>query len=419
MRSTTVRWIILITSLVMGVVIAAQLFWLNKIYNYEQKSFNTSVIKSIQGVYEDLELTSSPHAELRQLVEHPDANTFIFKIDSIPQKEELLENISDNFEDFQVFSDCHVALYETPDNHLLYQGLLRMVTSKQHNSIPDNLPVFKRNYTYIRLYFPYRSQYLLNYMFWWIISAAFLLVVLIGFSLSIFFLYRQKFLNEIQKDFIQNVTHEFQTPLTTLALGLDAIAKPSIHDQPQKFEQYINMLKIQTVYLKQHVENLMSVLKAEAYGLVMQKNNVNPNELIRNALLQLNAIVEEKDARVDLSLEQSNTVIKADGNSLYVAILNLLSNALKYSKQPVITIETKTSNGRYSISVKDNGIGFNEKVKRRIFKKFYRVPTGNVHDVKGLGLGLYFVKKVIKGHKGSITVKSTPGQGSEFIIELP
>ena len=338
MRSTTVRWIILITSLVMGVVIAAQLFWLNKIYNYEQKSFNTSVIKSIQGVYEDLELTSSPHAELRQLVEHPDANTFIFKIDSIPQKEELLENISDNFEDFQVFSDCHVALYETPDNHLLYQGLLRMVTSKQYKGIPVNLPVFKKNYTYIRLYFPYRSQYLLNYMFWWIISAAFLLVVLIGFSLSIFFLYRQKFLNEIQKDFIQNVTHEFQTPLTTLALGLDAIAKPSIHDQPQKFEQYINMLKIQTVYLKQHVENLMSVLKAEAYGLVMQKNNVNPNELIRNALLQLNAIVEEKDARVDLSLEQSNTAIKADGNSLYVAILNLLSNALKYSKQPVITI---------------------------------------------------------------------------------
>ncbi len=215
MRSTTLRWIILITSVVMGMLVTAQLYWLNKIYNYEQKEFNTSVIKSIQGVYEDLELTTSPITQLRKLIEQPDANTFLFKIDSIPTREILFENLSDNLEDFQVFTDCHVALYESPKNHLLYEGYLQSLVLKHSRNNVSTLKASKKNYTYIRLYFPYRSQYILNSMMWWIGSAVFLLLVLVAFSLSIFYLYKQKFLNEIQNDFIQNVTHEFQTPLTT------------------------------------------------------------------------------------------------------------------------------------------------------------------------------------------------------------
>ena len=419
MRSATIRWIILLTALAIGLLVSAQLFWLNKIYNYEQKEFSTSVIKSIQGVYEDLQLTTSNTTQLQKLIEQPDPNTFLFKIDSIPPKLMLLDDILDNFEDFQVFADCKVALYNPKSHRYLYEMYLPSADTKHPKSSGIDLQLYKKDYAYVHLYFPNRNQYILNSMTWWITSGVLLLIVLVALSLSIFFLYRQKFLNEIQNDFIQNVTHEFQTPLTTLIVGIDAIAKPSIIEHPQRFEIYIKLMRAQTAYLKHHIENLMKVLKAEANGLIMDKREVIPNELIEKALLQLYAVIEEKHAIVKLSLEKNNTAIYADDSSLFVAIVNVISNALKYSKEPLIVIETKTINSKFFISIKDNGVGIEDKSRSKLFKKFYRVPSGEVHNVKGLGLGLYFVKKVIDGHKGTITVKSMAGKGSEFIIELP
>ena len=355
---------------------------------------------------------------MQKLIEQPDANTFLFKIDSIPTKKLLLNDLLDNLEDFQVFADCKVALYDPGTHKYLYEMYLPSADTKHHDSGLDLKP-YQKKYAYVHLYFPYRNQYILNSMIWWITSGILLLLVLVALSLSIFYLYRQKFLNEIQNDFIQNVTHEFQTPLTALIVGLDAIAKPSIAKQADKLEIYIKLMQAQTIYLKHHIENLMKVLKAEASGLVMDKSEVAPHELIKKAIAQLYPVIEEKHAIVELSPEETNVAVHADDSSLYVAILNLISNALKYAKEPLIKIETKVINSRYSISIKDNGVGIDEKSKRKLFKKFYRVPSGDVHNVKGLGLGLYFVKKVIDGHKGTITVKSTAGIGSEFIIELP
>lgn len=420
MRSSTLRWIILITTFAIGLIILAQLFWLNKIYNYEQKQFSSSVIKSIQGVYEDLGLTNVAAAtQLQKLVEQPDANTFLFKIDSIPAQKVLLNNILDNLEDFQVFADCKVALYSPEAKKYLYEVYLPSADTKHRQNSGINLKLYQKKYAFVHMFFPHRHQYILNSMLWWIVSGVLLLLVLIALSLSIFFLYRQKFLNEIQNDFIQNVTHEFQTPLTALTVGLDAIAKPSILKQQDKFETYVKLMQAQTEYLRHHIENLMKVLKAESGGLVMDKSEVVPNDLIKKATTQLYPIIEEKRAKVELLTENTNAVIQANGSSLYVAILNLISNALKYAKEPLVKIETKLLNNKYSISIKDNGVGIDEKARRKLFKKFYRVPSGDVHNVKGLGLGLYFVKKVIDGHKGTITVKSTAGQGSEFTIELP
>jgi len=234
-----------------------------------------------------------------------------------------------------------------------------------------------------------------------------------------FHLYRQKFLNEVQNDFIRNVTHEFQTPLTTLMVGLDAIAKPSIINYPEKLEKYTRLMQGQTAYLKQHIENLMKVLKADTTGLVLERLAVSPNELIKQATEQLHVNIEEKKATLQLELEQNNTLIEVDKSGLYVAILNLLSNAIKYSNNPMIIVKTAVVNGRFQISVKDNGIGIEEQFQKKLFRKFYRVPTGDVHNVKGLGLGLYFVKKVIDENRGTILVKSISGIGSEFVIELP
>ncbi|MEO5890742.1 MAG: HAMP domain-containing sensor histidine kinase [Ferruginibacter sp.] len=419
MRSVTFKWIILLSTILIGLLVSAQLFWLNKIYNYDQKEFTTSVLKSIQGVYEDLELSDSSGPELQTLIEQPNINTFLFKIDSIPPKDTLLNTILNNLEDFGVFTDCKVALYDDSSHSYVYEAYIPTAASKHRDNSGIDLALYKNNYPYVQLYFPHRSQYIISSMAWWIISSILLLLILIALGFSMFHLYRQKFLNEVQNDFIRNVTHEFQTPLTTLMVGLDAISRPSIIDNPAKLEKYTRLMQGQTAYLKQHIENLMKVLKAEANGLVIEKEEIIPNELIKKAVAQLNVSIEEKSAKVDLLLEPKNTTIAADKSGLYVAILNLISNAVKYSNDPIIIIETKVINGIYTISVKDNGVGIEEQYQKKLFRKFYRVPTGDVHNVKGLGLGLYFVKKVIDENKGTIHLKSITGIGSEFVIELP
>lgn len=419
MRSTTLRWIILITIVAISLLVVAQLFWLSKIYFFEQKEFSNSVIKSIQGVYEDLELSKSSADQLQERIEHPDPNTFIFSIDKIPQKDTLVDGIINNLENFQVFADCKVAVYDINLGKYVFTTYLPAATSTQKSYVNYTLRQYSKQHSYVVLFFPNRNKYILSYMIWWILSCVFLLIVLIALALSIFYLYKQKFLNEIQNDFIQNVTHEFQTPLTTLILGLDTIGKPGMINQPEKFDRYIKLMRIQTDYLKHHIENLMKVLKAEANGLILEKNDVVPNVLLQNTVAQLHTIIEEKKAQIVWLLEHNNTNIKADNSSLYMSLLNLISNALKYSSEPVITIQTKRNHHHYFISVKDNGIGIDKSLNKKLFKKFYRIPEGDVHSVKGLGLGLYFVKKIIEGHNGKITIISKINQGSEFIIELP
>ena len=419
MRSATFKWIILISTITIGLLVAAQLFWLNKIYNYEQKEFNNSVIKSIQGVYEDLELMDSTTTHLQKLIEQPTTNSFLFRISNMPFKDSLPDNVLNNLEAFNVFADCKLGLYDNRSHRYLLQSYLPTAASKNPEINAVGLPVYQKEYPYILLYFPYRNQYILGEMTWWITSSSILLLLLIALGVSVFYLYRQKFLNEIQNDFIRNVTHEFQTPLTTLTVGLDAISKSSMIVQPEKLAKYTRLMQGQTNYLKQHIDNLMKVMQADANGLLIQKEAVAPNELIKEAIKQLYIAIEEKNARIDFMPEETNTTILADKSSLYVAILNIISNAIKYSVNPFIIIETKVANDKYYISVKDNGIGIDDQYKKNLFKKFYRIPSGDVHDSKGLGLGLYFVKKVIDEHKGSIHIKSIKGIGTEFIIELP
>ena len=419
MRSATFKWIILISTITIGLLVAAQLFWLNKIYNYEQKEFNNSVIKSIQGVYEDLELMDSTTTHLQKLIEQPTTNSFLFRISNMPFKDSLPDNVLNNLEAFNVFADCKLGLYDNRSHRYLLQSYLPTAASKNPGINAVGLPVYQKEYPYILLYFPYRNQYILGEMTWWITSSSILLLLLIALGVSVFYLYRQKFLNEIQNDFIRNVTHEFQTPLTTLTVGLDAISKSSMIVQPEKLAKYTRLMQGQTNYLKQHIDNLMKVMQADANGLLIQKEAVAPNELIKEAIKQLYIAIEEKNARIDFMPEETNTTILADKSNLYVAILNIISNAIKYSVNPFIIIETKVANNKYYISVKDNGIGIDDQYKKNLFKKFYRIPSGDVHDTKGLGLGLYFVKKVIDEHKGSIHIKSIKGIGTEFIIELP
>lgn len=419
MRSATLKQIILIISISIGVIILIQIFWLNKQFVYEQKEFTTNVIKSVRGFYEDF--GSNAGLQMSKSIEFPNNNTFIIKMeDTIPPENALVDSLRSELDQTNVIAECKIALYDKDLQHYAYEVQLPTLASREEaisNSI--DLPVLKRGFSYVYLFFPNRNKYIIGQMIWLISTSVLLVFLMAGLGISLFFLYKQKFLVETQNDFIRNVTHEFQTPLATLTLGLDALSKPTIYEHPEKLEKYRGLMHGQVNYLKQHINNLVKVIKTDSVGMELHKERVNVNQLIRDAVAQLHFTLSDKKGDIKLELEKQDIMVLADGDNLFAAILNVISNAIKYSPDPWIIISTKQDAEQYTIVIKDCGIGIAESDKRKLFKKFYRVPKGDQHNVKGLGLGLYFVKKIIDSHKGRITVHSILNVGTEFKIQIP
>jgi two-component system phosphate regulon sensor histidine kinase PhoR len=419
MRSGTLKRIILLISIVISVIILVQLFWLNKQYDFEQKVFTTNVVKAVRGFYEDFGSTAGQ--QMSKAVEFPNNNTFLIAMgDSIPAKNALVDSLRSELDQQDIFANCKIALYDKGSQQIKYEVLLPELASREEATSNEiDLPLLKRNYSYVYLFFPNRNLYILSQMTWLILISVLLIMLLTGLGMSLFYLYKQKFLVETQNDFIRNVTHEFQTPLATLKLGLDALAKPTVNEHPEKMEKYRVLMQGQVNYLKQHINNLVKVIKTDSIQIELHKERTNINRLIRDAIAQLHFSIEDKKGTVDLQLEKHDMEISVDANNLFIAILNIISNAIKYSPVPHLTIITNHENNFYCITIKDNGVGIEQRYIKQLFKKFYRVPTGDLHDVKGLGLGLYFVKKIIDSHKGKIIIHSIKDVGTEFIILLP
>jgi two-component system phosphate regulon sensor histidine kinase PhoR len=419
MRSNTIRLFILIASVLIAIIIAVQVYWLNKTYTFEKNEFNTSVIKSIRGVYEDLPLLYESTEKLQSLIEKTDADSYTFRSDSIPVKDSLALYMHNELESFDIFTDCKLAVYDHNKGQYVYHAYLPSAGSSKTSDTSMVMPFVAKEYSYVYLFFPHRNKYIISQMTGWIVSSALLLLVLIGFGASLYYFFKQKFLVEIQKDFINNVTHEFSTPLSVIELSVEGLNKPADKKNPEKQEKYINAIRYQSEYLKNHISNLVTTVVADDYKFELKIASVTPNELLKKAVAQLEPLLNKKNGVIEWNLEESNEQIQADEENLYLAIFNIINNAIKYSSQPKIIVTTIKNSYKYTISIKDNGTGIESSEHKKIFKKFYRVHNGNVHNAKGLGLGLYFAKKVIDYHQGKIDVQSLPGIGTEFKIELP
>jgi two-component system, OmpR family, phosphate regulon sensor histidine kinase PhoR len=421
MRSTTLRWIMLSCSIIITLILLAQLYWLKRVYNLEDQQFNSGVIKSIRGLFSDIEIGKDPRMQINQVVNMVDAHTYMVKLDSIPQKDSLEHYLRGEFEDFDVWADCNVGVFNSSQQTFSYQFYLSTAASSYPQVADPNLPVIKKGHHYLLLDFPHRSKYIIHEMMFWIVGAVLLLLILIGLSISLLYLYRQKFLNELQKDFVDNFTHEFKTPLAVMKIAGDVLVQPGIVNKPDRLRKYSTVMLEQTEHLQQQVERLLKTTAGNSNRLVLKKEPCQLNLLAQKAIEQIEPLIKSKGANVELVTDENEPVIYADKNHLQLVIINLLENALKYCKnQPHIIIQLHNGDSDlYTISVKDNGIGIDKKNIKYLFNKFYRVPTGNIHDVTGFGLGLNFVKKVIDAHNGKVSINSVPGIGTEFKIQLP
>ncbi|MBX3254850.1 MAG: HAMP domain-containing histidine kinase [Chitinophagaceae bacterium] len=419
MRSSTLKWIVLTGTLVIALIIAIQLYWLNHIYKLEQKQFGTNVVKCVRGLFEDISLTNDPAGHLQQQITvQPDANTFIVRIDKLPPRESFVNYLAQELTDFDILTACKTAVYDKNSQQYIYQLYIPSPATDSALNITD-LALYPASYHYILLHFPERSRYILSQMNFWIIGSIVLVLVLIGLALSMFYFYKQKFLVEIQKDFVNNFTHEFKTPLAVMKIAGDVLSQPEIIKQPERMSRYASIIQNETEHLQNQVERLLKMAVSEKGNLNVEMQSFDVRELIEQAVAKLQPLMEASNAKIEIKVPEEGTVITADKAHLELAIVNLIENGIKYSGSPLIVIETGNNGAESFIAVKDNGVGIDKKYFRNIFKKFYRIPTGDVHNVKGFGLGLNFVKKIVDAHNGRIVVNSVPGIGTEFRIIIP
>jgi two-component system phosphate regulon sensor histidine kinase PhoR len=417
-RSKTLRLVILISTVLVTIIIAVQLFWLQKVYRYEEKQFNINVSKSIRGLYDDMQLVNDVSDNVQKKIENPKPDLYLLRIDCNPYLDSLWVNLKAELTDFDVYTDCKAAIYIHDKDTFTIEEYIDLPDAYQAPEQSAAIPVLKRDYSYIALFFPHRGQYILKQMYLWIASGILLLLVLTAFGASIFYLYRQKFLNETQKDFVNNFTHEFKTPLAVIKIAAEVLQQPDITAKQDKLQNYAGIIGEQTTHLQSQIQRLLEISYTDRSAIPLEKEAFNINTVLQQAINNLQPLIEQKNAVITTAFAPTDTMITADKYYMLLTFINLIENAIKYATQPKIFISTYTEGNDCCTLIQDNGVGISKENHKKIFDRFFRITKGDLHTTKGFGLGLSFVKKIVDAHGGKVEVKSKLGEGSTFIIKI-
>ncbi|WP_439582529.1 sensor histidine kinase [Dyadobacter bucti] len=288
-------------------------------------------------------------------------------------------------------------------------------------SLFPNETLSAQNALYV--YFPDQQKYILSNMGVMFGGSGILIVVIMAcFYMAVTTIVRQKKLSDIKNDFINNMTHEFKTPISTIALAAEMAQENSatVTQNGSRLDRYLGIIREENRRLGTHVEKVLQMALLDKGHVKLKISDANIHDLIEKALNGQSVQIEQKEGEVELEFDANNEIVSADEVHISNILNNLIDNAIKYSPEKLyLAIRTKNENDGISVSISDHGIGMNREQQQRIFDTFYRVPTGNVHDVKGFGLGLSYVKKMVEAHEGTVEVESKPGEGSTFTVWLP
>jgi signal transduction histidine kinase len=307
----------------------------------------------------------------------------------------------------------------------------KMVPIKSQFFTPDQLnspyrvtlfpnDVFQKPH-YLIVFFHGEKTHILKSFAWILTTSMFFTIVIIVTSIiSIFFMIRQKRISDIKTDFINNMTHEFKTPIATISIAADSINNPKVIEEPGRIRDYTKIIKEENQRMNTRVEQVLQMALIDSKDFQLRPVEIDAHELIRRAVEHFRLIIARRDGLLNLNLDAGKSVVMADADHFRNVILNLLDNANKYSpSQPEITVTTSNRSGKILIAIEDKGMGMDPETRRKVFDKFFRYSTGNIHNIKGFGLGLSYVKAIVGAHKGEVFVQSEVGKGSRFEISMP
>ncbi len=313
----------------------------------------------------------------------------------------------------QIVSDNFARLYQdTAKNKSIVYPLISPSGSISEGVSPEELLV---------IVIPDFKSIVWKQMSWMIIgSVLFTILIFVAFFVTLKALLKQKKLSEIKSDFINNMTHEFKTPLATISLAVDALKNDKVFGNKEKMTYFTGIIKEENKRMNKQVETILQAALLDKQEVQLNLKKLHAHELINSALNNIHLQVEEKQGKLETNLAAAKDLVLADEVHFTNLISNLLDNAVKYSKDNLLIIlTTQNTASHFKIKIEDNGIGMNKETVSRIFEKFYRAHTGNLHNVKGFGLGLSYVKTMVDAHHGSIKADSVPGKGTSFYLSFP
>lgn len=306
------------------------------------------------------------------------------------------------------------ALEDTANNRIYYLDITPLPGSETESLVPSESVV---------VVFPEIQNFIFSSLGWMIAGAIlFTLIILAAFYITVRALIRQKKLSEIKSDFINNMTHELKTPLATISLAVDAIRNPKVVGNPDKLQYFSSIIKDENKRMNKQVETILQAALLDKQEVQLRLKELHVHEILANISDNFRLQMDERKGKLTIDPDAQNDLIEGDDVHITNMLSNLVDNAIKYSKEdvpPVIRISTLNYGKYLRVRLEDNGIGMSKETVSRIFEKFYRAHTGNIHNVKGFGLGLSYVRTMVDAHHGKIKVDSVPGKGSVFTVDLP
>ncbi len=417
MNRTTLRVVIILAVISIAGITLTQIYWVRKAFDIRENQFNRDVNAALGTVARSIFKINKTPIPASSPVQQVSTNYFIVQANG-PINASVLEFLLvTEFKNRNITAGFEYGIYDCVEKCMVGGNYISPRNVKSISQFPETPRLGTDGY-YFAVQFPFLQANLISQMGIWGFSSAVTLVVIFFFGYTLFVILKQRRLSEVQKDFINNMTHEFKTPISTIAISAQVLKDPSIVNQPERLMNYATIIENENQRLKQQVERVLQMATLDKGDAGLRKERVDIHEII-NETVKSRAIAITGAVGVDLQAEV-HTVL---GDRLHLSNVmdNLIDNAVKYCEQtPDIRVATRTPDQRHiELTVSDNGIGIAPSEKGKIFDKFYRVPTGNLHNVKGFGLGLSYVKDMVEKHEGRISVESLPGKGSSFKIILP
>lgn len=421
MKKSIFSLLVSVTGLALAGIIFIQFFWIRNVILLYQKQFGSKVHIAMKSAVNEMFESATDTSRYG-----------LFRKQGITDPAELqLANINVKVLDSLIYSEFREIDLKTSFVYGIFKrdtqklDFISDSTRKQELLNTEHLAslscIFKHDSLVLGVWFPNEEQFALKNLYYWLASCFVLLIVLVvGFIVSVYSFLRQKKISEMKSDFINNITHELKTPIATISLASEMLTKPSVLQSEQKAKKYASIIYDENLRLKNQVEHVLQLATLERGKYVLRAEQFDLHELIRKISNSFQLITKTRNGQITTKLEAKEFLIYADRAHIEIILVNLIDNACKYSvREPRITISTFNKLDKICIIVEDQGLGISTENQKNIFQKFFRVHTGDLHNVKGFGLGLYNVKKFTEAHQGNVSVTSELGKGSRFEVVLP
>lgn len=418
MSKSIIRKVLFLGTLAIVGIIVVQSYWLYKSWDLKDQEFNFSINIVLRRVALGISKYNNTPLPKKNLIQRRSSNIYAVNVNGQIDAGILEDLLYQELIRVSIYTDFEYAVYNCESDDLVYGNYCHFAEKTTHKNQNKLLPKFDKLTYYFVVHFPNRQGYIANNLINNLILAFLAVLTVLFFSFSMIVILRQKKQSELQKDFINNMTHEFKTPLASIKIASEYIKNNNTILNDQKLAKYANIIYDQNERLSSQVERVLNIAKLENDSLRLEITKLDLKELVESIVNDENLRLQKQLIKIEC--ENGQFLINADELHLTNLIYNILDNALKYSdNNKDVTVSITNRGNNILLAIQDRGIGIPQEDLKKIFEKFYRVDTGDRHDVKGFGLGLYYVKIVCNNHGWTINVESKPNFGTKISIIIP